>query len=440
MAKDSDPRDLESRSPDPSDPDLENSAEDTDFSSSWDFDDDEDDFIDIDLSAGEGQSTPEPEEVFERPVRKIEKTANGFGIASELDEEESEPDPGDDRKEPRTLGTGDGGRSAGGTGSAKSGKSGGGKKTAIIVVAVCVIVVIVIVAVLKLTSGDSDTDSVDFGTETEEESTVAWEEEDTDGEITALVTKYYTALVEVDTASLEEVLDSSVEIDEDRIILEAAVVEAYEDIVCYVTDGAEEGEYALYISYGMKFTGIDTAAPGLVPAYVRTDDEGTLRLIPWDTAQNDEDIYEFMNTVSACDAIEALAEEVQAAYDAAYEADEELAAFLDSLTGTTSSEDDEEETTEEETEEESDEEEEEETTNSASNTTFTDCDIMQYAVTNVKCRTSPDTEDTTEYVLIEKGSYIHVTGQSASWSRVQLSDATVGYVASMYLSDYAPDD
>ncbi len=205
--------------------------------------------------------------------------------------------------------------------------------------AVCALVVLigaVGLATRKPKNSASDTDS-----ETAEKSVAAgtvtskvWTR-DEEGEITSLVQQYYEALLANDTETLSHVLDDSVVLDEEQVAGQSDFIEAYEDFVVYTADGAKKDEYAVYISCSMQFVGIETAVPELTPAYVRTDEEGTLRLIPYSfagTTYFDDEMNQCVTEAAgADDFLSVWQEEVQTAYDAALAEDEELNTFVAAL-------------------------------------------------------------------------------------------------------------
>lgn len=203
----------------------------------------------------------------------------------------------------------------------------------------CVLLVLiggVSLATRKPKNSASDTDS-----ETVEKSVAAgtitskvWTR-DEEGEITSLVQQYYTALLANDTVTLGSVLDESVVLDEEQVAGQGDFIEAYEDFIVYTADGEEKGEYAVYISCSMQFAGIETAVPELMPAYVRTDEEGNLRLIPYSfagTTYFDDEMNRCVTEAAeADDFLSTWQEEVQTAYDAALAGDEELNTFVAAL-------------------------------------------------------------------------------------------------------------
>ena len=440
-------KDLESK-------DLDALQLDEDPEENWEVEDDweDDDFVDIDLDSGR-TSEEDPDDIFERserPVRKVEKVADDpYADHSDMEDVTS------GRYRRNTEESSAHGRNSGG----KSGGRFSGGKTYLILILVCLAIIAAIVVVLKMsgkssTAGETSAASSEETTTTVSE-TAAWEE-NTNTAVIDLVNQYYTARTAVDMATLRKVLDPSVSVDESRVQAEAQVIEAYQNINCYTAPGISDGEYVVYISFNMKFKDIPTAAPGLVPAYVRPDSTGALKLLTWDTAKNDAEISAFMGTAADCDMIRQLAEGVNAAYQTAYSSDAALAEFLDSLNNTTAETtaadpnaettvaDSNAETTAVDPNAETTAAETTAAETTAAETTaaasgdFTEMDSMEYVIEDVKCRVQPNTDDSTDFTLVTGGTMIHVIGSNGEWYHVYLNDGTEGYIKAEFVSPYAP--
>ncbi len=101
-------------------------------------------------------------------------------------------------------------------------------------------------------------------------------------QINALVEKYQEAKTTGNAALMYRVFgrndtDGYLEM-ESQLQDEMAVYEKYQDTVCYVTKGLEEGTYIVFISSYVKFKGIDTPAPMLTWAYVVEDALGRFHM------------------------------------------------------------------------------------------------------------------------------------------------------------------
>jgi len=312
-------------------------------------------------------------------------------------------------------------------------------------------VIAAIMVILKLASkDDTETTAADTTVEANAETpaeTVAWEE-NTNAQVLDLVTRYYTAMKAVDMTSLQNIVDSSVTLDEAKIQAESQMIEGYQKVSCYTAPGIKEGEYAVYIEYSMKFEGIETAAPGLVPAYVMTDEEGALRLMTWEVVKENTELNNYMVSVVNCDAIQQLVQSVQEAFDQALSNDEALRTLIEGIRGdaaestaageTTAAETTAAETTAAETTAAETTAAEATTAAATGEVTFEDIDTIRYTTTQVKCRTAPNTDDGTDFAITEAGTKVHVIGKGGEWCKLYLPDGTLGYIKSEFLTDQAP--
>ena len=288
--------------------------------------------------------------------------------------------------------------------------------------------------------------------ETESETAAAeitWEK-DQDPDISKLVSDYYLALSEGNIEEMKKALDETAVIDEEAVTNQTTFIDGYQDIATYVTKGAQEGEYGVYIQYAMKFKDIETPAPGLVPAYVRLDGNGELRLLRYEDFDNDISVY--MGEVSKSQQVQDLAAEVNKAFEDAQAADENLKTFVEGLSGngtgtdnaggaSTANGETAAATEESQAAEESSAAASQEA-GSAGNVQFEEVDDIQYAKTQVKCRKTPVIDDNSEdYILVDAKTKVHVVGVSDEWCKVYLFDSngTSGYIYKKYLTILPPD-
>ena len=401
----------------------------------------------------------------ERPVRRLDKTV------SEPEFEDSQDDvPLYDKKS--SLNT--------------SGRSYSRGRTYLIIGLCCLAVVALIVLAIKFFGGGSDeTTAAETGETTaveettEEQTTAAWEK-NSNAEVMSVVNQYYAALTMVDMTALQNIVDPSVTLNEEQIANEAKVVEGYEDIACYTTNGLREGEWVSYVTFAMKFKNISTPAPGLVPVYVRTSPEGTLKLVTFEALERDPELNEYVTKVANCDAIRSLVQQVEDDYTQAKASDATLAAFVEGLnggsttaettaasgettaasgettaaSGETTAASGETTAASGETTAASGETTAAsgETTTAAATTAaasaaitaedpndFSEMDSIMYTTERVKCRQAPNANDETEFTVIEKGTKVQVTAKGNKWVKViRLADGTSGYMLYSYLSDDAP--
>lgn len=156
-------------------------------------------------------------------------------------------------------------------------------------------------------------------------------------EVNALISQYYTAYASGDLATLTAIATPVSENEQSYIALFGQYVDEYQNIKCYTKSGLDENSYLVSVSMEIKFTGVDTPAPGLDFFYIRTNDEGMLyidNLYSQYNLANQENaldtsvqslIYEFENEADVL----ALQSEVQERYDAALAADANLSTMIE---------------------------------------------------------------------------------------------------------------
>ncbi len=147
-------------------------------------------------------------------------------------------------------------------------------------------------------------------------------EQDAYPEVNELVQKYYDYMSAGDVDGLSSVEDQISEEEQNRILRSKDLVEGYQNISCYTKKGMEDGSYLVFVYYELKFSQIDTAAPGLSPMYIYTNDEGNLVIF---NGEASDELNTFVENAAKEDDVLALREEVKAKYEEAKAADENLA-------------------------------------------------------------------------------------------------------------------
>ncbi|MFT4143110.1 MAG: hypothetical protein QM644_01545 [Mobilitalea sp.] len=124
--------------------------------------------------------------------------------------------------------------------------------------------------------------------------------------IEQLVKDYYTAKNNRDVEALKAISSdpSTVETQED-LQQKTEYIENYLDVKAYVQKGFKEGTYIVYAYHEIKFTGINTTAPGLSKFFVITDENNELKFFSgtmdeetqtyYNERSNDEDVVALMN-------------------------------------------------------------------------------------------------------------------------------------------------
>lgn len=159
---------------------------------------------------------------------------------------------------------------------------------------------------------------------------------DANEDINNLITQYYTAYAAGDMTTLTGIATPVSANEQSYITMFSQYVEAYQNITCYTKSGLDADSYLVSVEMEIKFAGVDTPAPGLDFFYVRTTENGALyidNLYSQYNLSNQENaldtsiqnlIYGFENEE---DFVE-LQNDVQARYDAAVAADENLSAMI----------------------------------------------------------------------------------------------------------------
>jgi|GEM_PF-4169239 len=152
---------------------------------------------------------------------------------------------------------------------------------------------------------------------------------DDNEEITELVKKYYTAIIAADVDTLSEILDDASGITKED--LQQTLVEGYKNIKCFIADGLNEDEYALFVYWEVKIYNIDTLAPGVASMYIyRDSDTGNLKIKT--KIEDDSDIKIFLTDLAKNAEIETLFNSTNQELNKALEIDASLKVVYDAMT------------------------------------------------------------------------------------------------------------
>lgn len=149
----------------------------------------------------------------------------------------------------------------------------------------------------------------------------------TNQDIINLITLYYNALKDGDSATVSSVKKDVSEEEKIRLETRAADIEAYDNILIFDEPGANAGEYIVLIYSETKFVGIDTKAPGLQATYVRTDENGNLYI----DSNVDEATLTYVQGVVSGEKIANYYSLVQAAFSDAIASDAALNSYMESI-------------------------------------------------------------------------------------------------------------
>jgi len=148
-----------------------------------------------------------------------------------------------------------------------------------------------------------------------------------DAEVLTLIRKYYNAVAAKDTQTLSLIVqpwDDSVE-----QTMSNDIIESYNNISTYSKQGLEEGSYVVYAYFEGKIAGYETAVPSLSLLYLITD--GTGNLVVSSDHDSDEDVSDYITSVSSDADVQALISDVNRQYENALSSDENLKNYLSSL-------------------------------------------------------------------------------------------------------------
>lgn len=147
-------------------------------------------------------------------------------------------------------------------------------------------------------------------------------EENAYEDVNTIVQQYYDYMSAGDMEGLATIVDEISDEERNRILGSQGLVEGYQNIKCYTKKGMEEGSYVVFVYYELKFQRIKTAAPGLSPLYVYTNEEGNLCIMKREAS---EELTAYVEELAEGEDVKALREEVKIKYEAAKEADGDLA-------------------------------------------------------------------------------------------------------------------
>ena len=193
------------------------------------------------------------------------------------------------------------------------------------------VVVLVIVLAMCAKPKGSDSDVVVNATESTQATEEAYQV-DANENINALIRQYYTAYAAGDVTTLSSIATPISANEQSYIGLFSQYVDEYQNIKCYTKTGLDENSYLVSVSMEIKFTGVDTTAPGLDFFYVRTNDDGSLYIDNLYSQYNlanqenalDTSIQNLIGQFESESDVMALQSEVQTRYDEALAADENL--------------------------------------------------------------------------------------------------------------------
>ena len=161
-------------------------------------------------------------------------------------------------------------------------------------------------------------------------------EVDAHAEVNTLIQQYYTAYAAGDVATLRTLATPVSANEQSYISMFSQYVDEYRNIKCYTKPGLDEKSYLVSVSMEIKFTGVDTLAPGLDFFYVRTNESGALYIdnlyCQYNLANQenalDTSVQNLIGEFEGQEDVIALQSEVQTRFDEAVAADANLSAMI----------------------------------------------------------------------------------------------------------------
>ena len=146
-------------------------------------------------------------------------------------------------------------------------------------------------------------------------------------EVNTLIESFYAAWGQKNVDAMKELTDNFSSTDEDKVV-NATYIESYDNIQVYTKQGLDESSYVVFVSYDLKFQGIDTSAPGLSELYVVKDESGNW-LIHND--ESDQEVQECIEKTRQEEDVQELISQEEERYNQAVESSEELKNYLEQL-------------------------------------------------------------------------------------------------------------
>lgn len=311
---------------------------------------------------------------------------------------------------------------------------------------------VVMVIVLATCAG---TDNKKSDSSVEETDAVEEYQLDAYENVNALISQYYTAYAAGDITTLTALATPVSANEQSYIAMFSQYVDEYQNIKCYTKGGLDANSYLVSVSMEIKFTGVDTPAPGLDFFYVRTNEEGALYIdnlyCQYNLANQenalDTSIQNLIHEFEKQEDVIALQSDVQTRYDVAVNEDANLATMINTtipnaitnwVTQITAQNVQEQTAASEVTEvpEEPTTEATSETAEEAPEEAAPTENETVYTVDKVNVRAAADT-GSEKLGTVEKGTAIGRIGIEGDWSKVNYG-GTPGYIKTEYLTTEAP--
>ena len=194
----------------------------------------------------------------------------------------------------------------------------------------CLLVIVVIVIVSAVKKNNADAGTLAQGVS--ENGAVSGDAVTQQGllmdaypEVNEIITAYLNASASNDTEALTS-MDSNIDdIELVKIRVKSEYVESYDNVVCYTKPGPYTDSYIVYAVFDVKLYNWDVVSPGLSTLLVCTDETGKLYIY---SGFIDENIADYINTVSSQTDVVDLLAKVDAKYHEVLDENIEYAEYI----------------------------------------------------------------------------------------------------------------
>lgn len=196
---------------------------------------------------------------------------------------------------------------------------------------VIVVILVIVLAVTAVNNGKENVESK-AGNEVSQEQSENFAV-DAIPEINTLIANYYAAYAAGDFEALGACATPVSDIEKSYIAVVNEHIAGYNNIQCHTKSGLAEDEYAVSVVVDMQFAGIEQTVPGVDFFYVRKNEDGSYYIdnlysgrfnLAFRELELDSQIEAFIAEYEVQDDVVKLLADVQAKYDEALSANEEL--------------------------------------------------------------------------------------------------------------------
>lgn len=255
--------------------------------------------------------------------------------------------------------------------------------------------------------------------------------------VNSLVLSYFNAMQNDDIDTLTSISNGYIDaVENAKIHVKTGYVEEYRDIVCNSKAGPFDNSYIVYVQYSVKLKEWEQTVPSLLTLVVCTADDGSLYVY---NGEFDENIAEYIKTISSQDDVVDLITKVDAEYKEVLDADPGLSEYMGALNQTIKNEVGELIAASAVSEDSENDELASESENEADNDEPETFEVK--AVTTVNVRMS-DSEDADKLGKVEGGTILTCYEERPNgWSKI-LYDGASAYIKTEYLErlDNGGDD